>query len=111
MSPAGPGADPGDVRDDPEGRRYVLEVEGAEAFIAYRPMADGSRAWLHTEVPAALEGKGVGSALVAGALALARDAGTAVHPYCPFVHAYIRRHPEWADLVGASYPRRGELTG
>lgn len=103
--------DPGQVRHLPEERRYVLELPGGTSLIDYRTFPDGSQAWVHTEVPPALGGRGVGSALVKGALALAREAGVGVHPYCPFVHTYIQRHPEYADMVPAEYPRRGELGG
>jgi predicted GNAT family acetyltransferase len=50
-------------------------------------------------VPAALNGRGIGSALVCGLLDLARGQGSKVRPLCPFVAAYIARHPEYADLL------------
>jgi uncharacterized protein len=37
---------------------------------------------------------------VRGALDDMRARGLKVAPVCPFVAAYIRRHPEYADLVG-----------
>jgi predicted GNAT family acetyltransferase len=46
-----------------------------------------------------LENKGLGARLVAGALDDIRARGLRVVPFCPFVRAYIRRHPEYADLV------------
>jgi uncharacterized protein len=45
------------------------------------------------------EGKGVGAALVQGVLDDVRARGLKVRPCCPFVAAYIRRHPEYEDLV------------
>lgn len=57
-------------------------------------------ALVHTEVPEELSGQGIGSALVSNALQHARDNELVVLPYCPFVAAYISRHPEWADVVG-----------
>ena len=53
----------------------------------------------HTQVPPALEGQGVGSRLIAGALAQVREAGLKVVPACSFVAAYVQRHPEAADLA------------
>jgi uncharacterized protein len=53
----------------------------------------------HTEVPPALEGHGIGSALVRGALDAARAQGLKVVAKCPFVSAYIAKHPEFADLL------------
>ena len=53
----------------------------------------------HTEVPRALEGKGVGNVLAKTGLEWARSEGLRVIPICPFVAAYIARHPDYADLV------------
>lgn len=54
---------------------------------------------LHTEVPGAAEGQGYAATLAAAALDFARDAGKQVIPSCPYVAAYIRRHPAYAELV------------
>lgn len=62
-------------------------------------LSGGTIVFMHTEVPESLEGQGVGSALVRGALEHAREQGYGVAPLCPFVAAYIRRHPEYQDLV------------
>ena len=53
----------------------------------------------HTEVPPAYEGQGIGKELVLAALEDIRSKGLRVVPQCSFVEVYIRRHPEWADLV------------
>src|SRR5664280_1558398 len=58
---------------------------------------------LHTEVPPALAGRGIGSALVREALASARGQGLLIVPRCPFVRAYLLRHPEDATLVDPAY--------
>lgn len=57
-------------------------------------------ALVHTEVPDELAGQGIGSALVTTALQYAKDHNLKVLPYCPFVAAYLERHPEWHDIVG-----------
>jgi predicted GNAT family acetyltransferase len=89
------------VRDCPERRRYELEVDGDLAFIDYR--RDGQVVIMtHAEVPPALRGGGVGSALVRGALALVREQGDTVVPLCSFVEHYMRRHPEARDLLARS---------
>jgi predicted GNAT family acetyltransferase len=54
---------------------------------------------VHTEIEPAFEGEGFGSALVSGALDDVRARGKRVRPLCPFVAAYVKRHPEYADLV------------
>ena len=56
---------------------------------------------MHTDVAPKWEGKGVGSTLVQGALDDVRARGLKVQPICPFVAAYIRRHPEYQDLVAS----------
>ncbi len=86
------------VRDNLARRRYELEVPGGPAFIDYRRDA-GVVTLVHAEVPQALQGRGVGSALVKGALDLARERGERVIPACPFTAAYLRRHPEYQDLL------------
>jgi predicted GNAT family acetyltransferase len=56
---------------------------------------------IHTEVPPALEGRGYGAALAKAALEYAREKHLRVVPRCPFVRAYLERHPEYADLTHA----------
>ena len=85
------------VRDNTERHRFELDADGHVAFSNYQ-RADGVLTILHTEVPKALEGHGVGSALVRGVLDTARAAGLKVVPICPFAKAYMDRHPEYADL-------------
>jgi Predicted acetyltransferase len=86
-----------DVRDNTERNRFELDLEGHTAFSNYK-RADGVLTILHTEVPKELNGRGIGSALVRGLLAMARAEGVKVHPVCPFVKAYMDKHPEYADL-------------
>ena len=54
---------------------------------------------MHTVVPQAAEGNGVGSALAHAALEHARAKGLKVVPSCPFVHRYVTKHREFADLL------------
>ncbi|HMF22498.1 MAG TPA: GNAT family N-acetyltransferase [Pseudolabrys sp.] len=85
------------VRDNTERQRFELDADGQIAYSNYR-RADGVLTILHTEVPKALEGRGIGSALARGLLDIARSQGVKVHPLCPFLGGYIDRHPEYADL-------------
>jgi predicted GNAT family acetyltransferase len=88
------------VRDDPARQRFELEAGGDLAFIDY--LRDGRIVIMtHAEVPLALRGGGVGSALVKGALALVRERDEKVVPLCSFVAQYMRRHPETRDLLAA----------
>lgn len=82
--------------------RFELDVDGHVAAIAFR--RDGAHlAAVHTEVPAALRGKGVGDALARAVLDYARREQLSVQPYCPFVAAFIKRHAEYADLVDPGF--------
>jgi uncharacterized protein len=90
----------GGVTDNAQKSQYELSVEGGMAVLGYN-RRDGILYLTHTEVPEALEGQGIGSRLVKGVLDQARAGGEKVAPWCPFVRAYIDRHPEYADLVAA----------
>ncbi|MES1972636.1 MAG: GNAT family N-acetyltransferase [Pseudomonadota bacterium] len=87
-----------DVHDNPARHRFELVVDRHLAFSEYT--LDGPViTFTHTIVPPALEGKGVGSRLVSGALGQVRACGLKVIPVCSFVRGYIERHPEWQDLL------------
>lgn len=89
---------PSAVTDHPDRTRFELEVDGQTAILTYRREGDRLHL-LHTEVPPGEQGRGVGGALVQGALERARDAGLTVVPVCPFVHAWLQRHPEFQSLA------------
>lgn len=87
-----------EIVDNPEKKRYEATVEGAMARIEYIKAQD--KIYLtHTEVPQALEGKGVGSKLVAKVIEDIDQQGLTLIPLCPFVALYLKRHPEWKRLV------------
>jgi predicted GNAT family acetyltransferase len=86
--------------DNPAELRYELEVDGTLAGILRYRTEPGLVVLVHTDVDPAFEGRGLGGRLVAGALDDIRARGLRVVPHCPFAAAYIRRHPEYADLVG-----------
>jgi predicted GNAT family acetyltransferase len=87
-----------EVEDHPERHRFELDVDGATAIATYRLHGDVIT-FVHTEVPKPLEGRGIASRLILGALAQVRARGLKVIPSCPFVKAYIGKHPEWQDLL------------
>jgi uncharacterized protein len=89
------------VRDNKSLRRFELDVEGAMAFANYR-LGPGTVIITHTETPRALRGRGIASQLVQGALERIRADGLKVVAGCGFVVDYLRKHPEFADLVKAS---------
>ncbi|MBR0828284.1 N-acetyltransferase [Bradyrhizobium manausense] len=86
------------VTDNKSHHRFELEVDGHVATEHYK--LDGNViTFEHTEVPTELGGKGVGSKLVQGALDQVRAAGLKLIPQCPFVKAWINKHPDYQDLV------------
>lgn len=85
------------VRDNTERQRFELDADGHIAFADYK-RAGGLLSMLHTEVPKALEGRGIGSALIRGVLDAARGEGLKVNAQCPFAKAYLDKHAEYADL-------------
>jgi predicted GNAT family acetyltransferase len=86
------------VSDNPAQQRYELAVDGHVA-ASYYEIADGVVTFVHTEVPPELGGKGIGSKLIKGALDQVRAGGLKAIAQCPFVKAYIEKHPEYADLL------------
>ncbi len=88
------------VRDNPDELRYEL-IDGQRVVgeIRYR-REPGVVVLVHTEVDPALEGQGLASELVEGAFRDLRARGLRVVPFCPYVRAWLRRHPEEADIVG-----------
>ena len=87
-----------DIHDTAAEHRYKLTVDGRTAIAAYTDEGH-ARVFTHTLVPPELEGHGVGTRLVAGALADVRARGLKIVPRCPFVAAYVERHPEVQDLI------------
>ena len=88
----------GEIRDNTADHRFELDADGGTAVMYYR-LEPGMITLMHTEVPPALGGHGLGSALVRGVLDIARARGLKVVPKCPFVAAYMGRHPEYNDLI------------
>lgn len=90
------------VTNNETAQRYEARPDGLLALLEYHRAGDRI-VYTHTEVPSALEGRGVGSALAKMALDEARAANLSIVPRCPFVAAYIKRHPEYASLVAPEH--------
>ncbi len=88
----------------PDERRFVATVPGHDevAFLSVVP-ATTTWSFVHTEAPPSLRGTGVASELVRAAIAHVRALGLSIRPTCPFVLAYLKRHPEDADVVHPRY--------
>ena len=94
------------VRHNEPGQRYEVTLDGQTAFSQYEMRGD-TILFLHTELPEALEGRGIGSAIAKAALDDAQRRKLSVIPECPFIRGYIDRHPEYRDLVGRG-PAEGD---
>ncbi len=87
------------VRDAAERSRWEIERDGEVVGFADYRIAGDVVAMPHVEVRPDLRGGSIGSELVRGAIDDVRARGLRVRPLCPFVVAYVRRHPEYRDLV------------
>jgi predicted GNAT family acetyltransferase len=88
-----------EVRDNKARSRFELDVDGGVAFANYRD-TPAAIVITHTETPIALRGRGIASQLIEGALAQIRADGRKVIAGCAFVVDYLRKHPEYGDMVG-----------
>lgn len=90
------------ITENTERKRFETKIEDQTAFIEY--IRAQNKVYLtHTEVPKQLEGKGVGSGLVKEVLSIIKEEDKELVPLCPFVAAYVKRHPEWRDLLASGY--------
>ena len=101
---------PGEVRDNPSRKRFELDVDGEIAFVTYRN-TNSAIILDHAEVPWALEGRGIGSALAKGVLESLRRDKRKVVVICPFIAAYIRKHRGYESLLAVPLrdPQRDSL--
>lgn len=86
------------VLDNREASRYEATVDGEAAFLTYE-RRKSSIVLVHTDVPRSLRGLGLGGILARHALDAARAEENRVIVQCPFVQAWLRRHPEYSDIV------------
>jgi predicted GNAT family acetyltransferase len=92
------------IVDDVADERIFVEIDGETGDLFYEIEADNLLV-LHTEVPASLEGRGVGGRLVRAALERARRDHLTVVPWCPFARQWIRTHPDTAEGVAIDWKR------
>ncbi len=89
--------------DNEVANQYEFHIEGHIPRIEYiktpKEKTTQKIFLTHTEVPQALEGKGIGSAIIKQTLEEIKKNDWTLVPLCPFVAAYIKRHPEWKALV------------
>jgi predicted GNAT family acetyltransferase len=89
-----------EVVDNKDANRFELVEDGHKAVSAYK-LAGDVITFTHTIVPKELQGRGIASRLIKAALDDVRARGLKVVAQCPFVAAYIEKHPEERDLLAA----------
>lgn len=87
-----------EVTDNAGESRFELSEDGKLAYAEYRIEGD-VLIIPYVESDPALRGKGTAGRLMTGVLDSARAKGLKVTPICGYAAAYIRRHPEYHDLL------------
>lgn len=94
-----------EMTHQPQTHRYEAHVGGELAGFAEYQLTDELVVFTHTEVDDRFEGRGIGSAIARFALDdVRRDGSRRVLPLCPFIKAWIGKHPDYAGLVYGAPP-------
>jgi len=88
-----------DIQDNKEKSQYETTVDGTVALAAYELEPENRIVFTHTIVPQELSGRGIAQSLAKHALDDARTRNLTVVPQCAFIASYIKRHPEYEDLL------------
>lgn len=92
-----------ELRKNTDKNRFEMERDGYIAFIDYKEYPN-EIALIHTEAPKELAGTGTAKELVEATLVHIEESGKKVLPFCPYVFAYIKKHPEWKRIVSTKFP-------
>lgn len=88
------------INHDKERHRFTAEVEGKISELKYTTSPDGKTLnYQHTFVPPELRGRRIAEQIVKEAMEYAKNNNYKVIPSCPYVHAYVERHPEYREVV------------
>ena len=79
-------------------QRFEIQIEEEFGYIDYR-FYKGNLAFMHTFIPEAERGKGTAAALAKFGLEYAKKEKLNIMLYCPFIASFVRRHPEYNDLI------------
>ncbi len=86
------------IHHSPQDQAFTVTLEGHDGELTYALPSEGVIDFQHTWVDEALRGRHVGDALASAALEYAKAEGLHILTSCPFVAAYVKRHPEWEAL-------------
>lgn len=98
-----------EITENAGARRFELRVDGELAALVTYARNRTQIALTHTETEPGFEGQGYAKQLVEQLLANIRDEGLDLLPFCPFVSGYLRKHPEWLELVPANARAKFDL--
>lgn len=87
-----------EIRNNQQDQRFETEVGGGLAFLRYR-LGEGKISLLYVEVPPASRGQGIAAEITRTALEYAKAQNLRVTPICGYTVAYLRRHPEYQNLL------------
>ena len=93
------------VTDNKDGSQLEIRADGQLAELMYRTRA-GRLILVHTEVPEALGGRGLGGELVRAAIRKAKAESMTLVPLCPFARSWLERHPDEAKAVPVDWEAR-----
>lgn len=93
------------VEDNAAENRFEVKVGDKFAFVTYHKYP-GRITYYHTEVPPEFERRGLAKKLAVHVLDYARENNLQVNPLCPFIAAYIKRHPDYRDLLSPENDKR-----
>jgi predicted GNAT family acetyltransferase len=93
------------VVDDTARQQFALSMDGTTATLEYKLHGDRLHL-LHTEVPEAFRGHGVGGRLVEAALAKGRAEHLTIVPWCPYAREWLKQHPDQSSGVTLDYKTR-----
>lgn len=85
--------------------RFEVKLNGRIAKLNYSRSGDTIN-YIHTEVPPEFRGQGIGGKLAKAALDYAQNEGLKVTPSCPFLASYVRRHPEYLQVLTPEYRKK-----
>ncbi len=91
------------VADDPSESAFTATVDGEIVGRAVYRLKDDVVVFTHTETAPSMQGQGIANVLAGRALDAVAASGRKLVPQCPFISAYIRRHPEYADLIDPAH--------
>jgi hypothetical protein len=89
------------IKHNTQEQVFYAEIDGkeSEAELAYSKPKDTILDFTHTYVPDELRNMKIGEQLVTTGLVFAKENGLKVIGTCRFVASYLKRHPEYDNLL------------